>query len=68
MPLEKRPLSQRAVSEGMDSTSCARGIVRYAARFHRFSYSFSKFSLATTTLCGEDYQEETVRLSFVTVQ
>ena len=40
-----------AVSEGVNSPPSARGSVRYGARFHRFSYSSSNFSLATEMLC-----------------
>ena len=36
-----------AVSEGLNSPPCARG----SARFHRFSYSSSNFSMATAMLC-----------------
>ena len=50
MPLEKRP-PRGAVSEGVNSPTSARGSVRYGARFHRFSYSSSKFSMATAMLC-----------------
>ena len=51
-----------AVSEGVNSPPCARGSDRYVARFLRFSYSSSNFSMATAMLCWEDYQEEAVRL------
>ena len=46
---------------GVNSPPCARGTVRYGAKFHRFSYSSSNFSMATAMLCGEDYQEIAVR-------
>ena len=39
-----------AVSEGVNSL-CARGSVRYSARFHEFSHSSSTFSMATAMLC-----------------
>ena len=61
MLLEKRP-PEGAVSEGVNSPLSARGSARYDARFHRFSYSSSNFSMATAILCLEDYQEEAVRL------
>ena len=47
---------------GVNSPLCARGTVRYGAKFHRFSYSSSNFSMVTAMLCGEDYQEIAVRL------
>ena len=37
--------------EGVNNPPCARGGVGYGARFHRFSYSSSNFSMATVMLC-----------------
>ena len=61
IPWRNRP-PEGAVSEGVNSPPSARCNVRYGARFHRFSYSSSNFSIATATLCCKDYQEEAVRL------
>ena len=36
--------------KGVNSPPSARGSVRYGARFHRFSYSSSNFSMATEML------------------
>ena len=48
--LEKRP-QVGAVSERVNSPPCARGSVRYGARFNRFSCSSSHFSMLTAMLC-----------------
>ena len=53
-PGETPPPPQRApFLEEVDSpvSPCARGSVRYDARFHRFSYSSSNFSMAIALLC-----------------
>ena len=40
-----------AVPERVNSPSCAQGSVRYSARFHRFLFLSSNFSIATAMLC-----------------